>query len=293
MRVSEQALFSLANQRIMRARSESVEAGDQVSSGKRVEHPWDAPADAGLIVRYAQDAAQQDGLSSAARKAADELQHADGALDQVTTSLIRLKELAVQTANDTYSAADRAGAGVEVRQLFSAVISQLNVRVGERYLFGGMQDTAPPFDASGNYLGDSNIRKVEIAPGIVQDASTRADQALKGIGGGIDVLGAIQTFATSLSSNDAVNIRASVQALDDAILQVSRERSRVGGMANVFDVASTMARLNENASTDARASIEDVDIFEASTRLAATQRALEASMSAAAQTFKLSLLDKL
>ncbi|MFO0599127.1 MAG: flagellar hook-associated protein FlgL [Myxococcaceae bacterium] len=293
MRVSEQAIFNLANQRIMRARADSLQAGDQVSSGKRVEHPWDDAGDAGLIVRHEQEAGRQSGVMLAATHASDELNMVDGALDQVTTSLTRIKELAVQLSNDTYSANDRKGGAQEVSQLFGAVVSQLNVRLGERYLFGGMQDTQPPFDASGNYLGDANVRQVEIAPGVLQDASARADVALKGAGGGVDVLTAVQNFATALNANDTINIRAAVQNLDDAIAQVSRERSRVGGMQNVFDVASTMAKQNRDLTNDARSKLEDVDIFEASTRLQSTQRALEASMSAASQQFKLTLLDKL
>lgn len=293
MRISDQALFNLANQRIMRARSESVTAGDQVSTGRRIEHPWDAAGDAGMAVRHHQEAGRQDGIFGAATRASDELKVVDGAMDQVTTSLTRAKELAVQLANDTYSATDRAGGAAEVQQLFAAVVSQLNMRFGERYLFGGMQDGAPPFDAAGNYLGDANVRTVEIAPGVMQDASTRADVALKGSAGGVDVLQSLQRFATALASNDPTNIRVAVQELDDGIAQVSRERSRVGAMMNVFDVASSMARQNRDAASDAQGRLEDVDIFEASTRFAATQRALEASMSAASQQFRLSLLDKL
>lgn len=293
MRVSEQALFGLANQRIMRARADSVEAGDRVSSGKRVEHPWDAAADAGLIVHHTQEADRQTAIQTAAQRSSEELTMADGAWDQISTSLTRLKELAVQMANDTYSAADRQGAAVEAQQLFSAIVSQSNVRMGERYLFGGMEDRAPPFDPAGAYSGDDKVRRVEIAPGVLNDASTRADVALKGAGGGLDVFGAISAFTTALNANDGTNLRVAVQNFDDAIIQVSRERSRVGAMMNVFDAATTIARQNTDAARDARASLEDVDIFEASTRLAGAQRALEASMSAAAQQFKLSLLDKL
>ncbi len=293
MRVSDQALYSLANQRIMRARADSTEAGDRVSSGKRIEHPWDASGDAGMVVRHQQESGRQDGIFNASGRASQELGVVDGAMDQVTTTLTRAKELAVQMANDTYSANDRLGAAAEVKQLFTAVVSQLNVRFGDRYLFGGMQDGAPPFDAAGAYLGDANVRKVEIAPGVLQDASARADVALKGAGGGVDVMASLQSFVTALSTNDATNIRVAVQALDDSIGQVSRERSRVGAMMNVFDVASTIAKQGRDASSDARGRLEDVDIFEATTRFAATQRALEASMSAAAQQFKLTLLDKL
>ena len=293
MRVSDQAMYNLASLRIMRARADETKAGDQVSSGKRIEHPWDAAGDAGMAVRHQQETGRQDGIFNASSRATDELRVVDSAMDQVTTSLTRAKELAVQLANDTYNANDRLGGAAEVQQLLSAVVSQLNLRFGERYVFGGMQDGAPPFDATGAYLGDANVRKVEIAPGVLQDASTRADVALKGAGGGIDVLGSLQNFVTALTTNNPGNIRVAVQDLDDGIAQVSRERSRVGAMMNVFDVASTMAKQNRDAASDARGRLEDIDIFEASTRFAATQRALEASMSAASQQFRLSLLDKL
>ncbi len=220
MRVSDQALYDLANQRIMRARADSTEAGDRVSSGKRVEHPWDDSGDAGMMVRHQQESGRQDGIFKASNRASEELGVVDGAMDQVTTSLTRAKELAVQLANDTYSAADRQGGALEVKQLFTAVVSQLNVRFGERYLFGGMQDGAPPFDANGNYLGDANIRQVEIAPGIMQDASARADVSIKGTAGGVDVMQTLQDFVTALNTNDATNIRAAVGKLDDAIGQV-------------------------------------------------------------------------
>ena len=293
MRVSDQALYSLANQRIMRARSDSTAAGDAVSTGKRIQHPWDGSGDAGMMVQHQQTEGSNDGIFNATNHAAQELGAVDGAMDQVTTSLTRAKELAVQMANDTYNAADRQDASAEVKQLFTAVVSQLNVRFGDRYLFGGTQDAAAPFDANGAYLGDANVRKVEIAPGIMQDASARADVALKGSAGGVDVLQSLQDFVTALNANDAVGVRTAVGDLDTSISQVSRERSRVGAMMNVFDVASSMAKQNRDAATDARAKLEDVDIFSASTRFAATQRALEASMSAAAQQFKLTLLDKL
>ncbi|MFT3709079.1 MAG: flagellin [Archangium sp.] len=293
MRVSDQAIYGLANLRISRARQESVDAGEQVSSGKKVEHPWDAAADSGLIVHHAQESARETAIQSAAQRSSEELVMADGAWDQVTTSLTRLKELATQMANDTYSAADRAGAATEAQQLFGAIVSQANVRLGERYLFGGTTDRTPPFDATGNYSGDANVRRVEIAPGVMNDASTRADVALKGAGGGVDVFASIQNFITALSTNNGANVRVAVQSMDDSLNQITAERSRVGAMMNTFDVAATMAKQNLDAAKDARASLEDVDIFEASTRLAASQRALEASMSAAAQQFKLTLLDKL
>jgi len=293
MRVSDGYLYDLANRRLMRSRTESTIAGERVSSGKRVEAPWDDAAAAGLITRFAQDKARQGAMKNAADRASEELGVVDSAFQQVVTNLSRAQELAVQLSNDTYSAGDRATASGEVQQLFQSVVAQLNVRFGDRYPFAGTNDQAPPFDPTGAYLGDANTRRVEIAPGVLQDASIRADSAFRGVGGGVDVLTTLTTFATALSTNDTVGIRAAIQELADGMKQVTASQSRAGAMVSVFDVASATARINSDTATDARAQLEDIDIFEASTRFAAAERALEASMSASAKSFRLTLLDKL
>jgi flagellar hook-associated protein 3 FlgL len=293
MRITDQQIYALANTNIQTARQEQAIAQGQVSSGKAVVHPWDDAGNAGLVAVQANQIERQGALASVAGRASDELTAADGAMDQVTTTLTRAHELAVQLANDTYNASDRANGAVEVQQLFAAVVSQLNVKAGDRYVFGGMRDGAPPFTAAGAYVGDANVRQVEIAPGLMQDASIRADQAFKGSGGGIDVLTELTTLQTALSTNNAVGIRAAVQSLGDGITQVSNFRARAGGMQNVFDVAQASAQQFGNSATDSKSKLEDADFFAASTRLAAAQTGLQATLSAAAQSFKLSLLDKL
>ncbi len=293
MRISDQQIYRLATLRITNARTESVVAGEQVDTGKRVTHPWDDAGASGLIARHAQEQARQTAVYGVAKQASEELGVVDSTLDQVTNSLTRAHELAVQLGSDTYNATDRANGAVEVQQLMSAAVAQLNQRFGDRYIFGGMLDNAPPFDAAGNYSGDANVRQVEIAPGLMQDASLRADQAFKGAGGGTDILAAFTSLSTALSTNDATQIRASIATLADGIQQMSNFRSRTGAMMNVFDVAANTAKTFSQDAEDARGTLEDVDIFAASTRLAAAQSSLEASMSAAAQQFRLSLVDKL
>lgn len=293
MRVTDGYMYDLANRRLMRSRAESTVVSGQVSSGKRVEAPWDDASAAGLITRFAQDKVRQGAMQNAADRASEELGAVDSAFQQVVTNLSRAQELAVQLSNDTYNAGDRASAGVEVQQLFQSVVSQLNIKFGDRFLFGGTADQAPPFDATGAYLGDTNTRRVEIAPGVLQDASIRADSTFRGVGGGVDVLASLSNLSTALSTNNPTGIRAAIQELADGMKQVTASQSRAGSMMNVFDVASSTARINGDTATDARAQLEDIDIFDASARFAAAERALEASMSAAAKSFKLTLLDVL
>jgi flagellar hook-associated protein 3 FlgL len=293
MRVSSKMVFDLATLRIGQARSAELTAGEQVASGKRVVHPWDGPAEAGIIATQSAEHERQSSIERTLGVANLELQAADSAMGQVVGSLTRAHELAVQLANSTYSAQDRLAGSVEAQQLFSSVVAQLNARHGDRYLFGGMNDGSPPFDPSGAYLGDANVRQVEVAPTVYQPGSIRADQAFKGAGGGIDVPTELQRFATALATNDLAGIRTAVQALDDALKQVSNFQSRSGGMYDVLATAEATAKLNVYGATLTRSAAEDVDIATAATQLAAAQQGLQAAMSAAAQQFKLSLLDKL
>ncbi len=293
MRVTDQQIFDLAQLRIMRARSDNAHAGDQVSTGKRIEHVWDGSAAAGMIARHEQEASRQKAISDVASRTSEEVGAADNAFSQVLTSLTRARELATQLSNDTYNAQDRATGAVEVQQLVTSVVSQLNVRFGNRFLFGGSRDATPPFDAAGNYTGDTLVRQVEVAPGLLHDASIRADQAFKGVGGGVDVLTELQNLATALTTNNVAGIRTGVQQMATGIEQVSAFRSRAGAMMNIFDAAADTARVNKDAAIDGRSKFEDIDVFEATTNYAATQRGLEAAMSATAQSFKLTLLDKL
>jgi flagellin-like hook-associated protein FlgL len=94
MRVSDGYMYDLANRRLMRSRAESTVVSTQVSSGKRVEAPWDDAAAAGLITRFAQDKVRQVAMQNAADRASEELGAVDSAFQQVVTTLSRAQELA-------------------------------------------------------------------------------------------------------------------------------------------------------------------------------------------------------
>ena len=44
----------------------------------------------------------------------------------------------------------------------------MNTQEAGRYLFGGNIDRTPPFDAAGTYAGDTGVRQVEVAPGLLR-----------------------------------------------------------------------------------------------------------------------------
>jgi flagellar hook-associated protein 3 FlgL len=293
MRVTDQMLYDNAARSAGRARDRMEQASQEVGTGARFEHPGDDPVSAGMLVPQRIGEARYSAILSSTGRANDEITSADGALDGLSSLFSRARELAVQFANSTYSATQRSVGGNEVSTLFQHAIALLNTRVDNRYVFGGNLDNAPPFDAAGNYLGDTAVRQVEIAPGVLQGASVRADVLAKGVGGGVDALTALQDLATALANDDIPGIQAALDPLDQSIAQVATGRTQAGAIESVLDAAGSAARAARDAEKEHASHEIDADMVESSSKLALAQRALDASLSAAAQSFKLTLLDKL
>lgn len=293
MRVTDRLIFDSAILSTGRAREASELAMRQAASGSRVDHPSDDPAAAGLMQALGFSATRLEAVSRNAGMAETELLSADSALDQVGNAISRARQLAVQMANDTMSARDRSFAASEIGQLVSTVIAAGNTRFGNRWIFGGNRDGAAPFDAAGNYLGDTAVRRVEIAPGVLQDASVRADVALKGVGGGVDVTTTLQNLQAALTANDTAAIRAALDPLETAITQVAGARSQVGSSMDAFATAGAATKLAAGETQTRADKLGEVDIAQSSIELAAAQRALQASLAVAGQSFQLTLIDYL
>jgi flagellar hook-associated protein 3 FlgL len=286
-------IFSTANENIGQARDRNLRATNVASTGLRVEHPGDDSAAATLVAARRAETVRDDMMGKVIDRASSELDLTDASLGQVGDLLSRARELAVQLSNSNYGAADRASAAVEVQNIFSQAIVIMNTRQGNRYLFGGNLDNAPPFDATGAYVGDTGVRQIEIAPGIRQDVSIRADQALKGVGGGVDVLTTLSGLATALSTNNVDGVRGTLDALDSGISQLSSARGQVGASWTVLDAAKTARKVSLDNGTVEISKLSEADIFESATALALSERALEAAISASAKSFNMTLLNKL
>jgi flagellar hook-associated protein 3 FlgL len=306
MRISDQMIYDRAQLQGGAARSRLDQATAVASSGQRVVHPGDDPAAAGLIAAERVRMQRVDAVATTTGRASDEIAAADGALNDIANSLARASELAVQLSSDPYSASERAAGAKEVQGLLSSILSALNTKVGNRYLFGGTADGSPPFDglaldaagnvdpaATGVYRGDTGVRQVEIAPGVVQDTSVRADVALRGAGGGTDVIATLSALANALAANDPSTVAATQAGLSQATSQVAVARGQGGAIMNTLDAATAA---NKSAKTDSEKRISalgETDEIQAASDLALAQHALDASLTAIGQSFKFTLLGKI
>jgi len=97
------------------------EAMQALSSGKRINSASDDAAGIAIASRME---AQVRGLNQAIRNAADGqamVDTAEGAMDEISSMLQRMRELAIQSANDTNSDNDREALNLEIDALISEI----------------------------------------------------------------------------------------------------------------------------------------------------------------------------
>lgn len=134
----------------------------QITSGKRVTRPADDPAAAWRSLRLRQNRDDNAQSSRNLDDARNWLTANDRALGAVNNTFARLRELAVQGADDSYGARDRAAIAREVSQLKEHLLSVVNGTVHvDQQVFSGLKTITVPLavDAGGNvvYTGDTGI----------------------------------------------------------------------------------------------------------------------------------------
>ena len=115
-----------AQYNLKKVQSSMDEAMAALSSGKRINSAADDAAGIAIATRME---SQVRGLNQAMRNAADGqslVATAEGAMDEITNMLQRMRELAIQSANDTNSADDREALNLEVDALITEIDRVVN-----------------------------------------------------------------------------------------------------------------------------------------------------------------------
>ncbi len=149
----------------------------QLTSGQRLERASDDPASARRIMDLTAQRASLKRHLEAGDRGRAWLDTSTGTLTEMTTSLARARELAVQGANGTLSASDRASLAAELDAILGSVVSAANTQFDGRHLFAGTLTEAVPFrritGSDGrervDYLGNGQSHAVETAPGVFHE----------------------------------------------------------------------------------------------------------------------------
>jgi flagellin len=235
---------------------------EKLSSGFRINRAGDDAA--GLAISENLKA-QIRGLKQASRNAQDGVslvQVAEGSLNEISSIMIRLRELAVQAASDTIGPVERQFLNVEYDQLISETD-----RIADGTEFNGTQllsGTGSILDFQVGTRNDPNIDRLSF------DAS-KADANAAALGVNL----------TSVA--DKASAQNSLTAIDQAIVSVSAMRADFGAIQNrLQSTISNLAVSVENMAA-ANSRIRDVDVAEETAELTRNNILLNAGTSVLAQ----------
>jgi flagellar hook-associated protein 3 FlgL len=289
MRVTEQMIFNNSLAQAQQSMQNLSQAQNQLSSGYRVVQPGDDPAASAQAIEDNVAEAQYTAIGNGAQQAADELSVAGSALQSVSTAASQALQLATQYSNSTYTASQRSAAATQVTQIMQQVVTLMNTTYDGRYVFGGFKDSSPPFAADGSYSGDDKIRQVEIAPGLYQASSVDANVIVKGSNGGVDLMTTLANLATALTSNDVTGIGNAIGSLNTCVQQIATGTAQVGVDQDAFQSAVTASQSATENETEQIGNLMDADVMTASSKVASAQYALDATLTATAQTLNMTM----
>lgn len=163
MKVSTSLFFDRASQQMVAGQQRLSQVQLQLGTGKKVNNASDAPDQASTLRRLSTTIAQQESYQKNLGTLTERLENQDTALQNVSSLMIRLRELSVQYANGTLSAEQRRIAAVEVRGVRDQILSLANSRDSNGLgLFNGSRVVADAFDANGVYQGDQTSNDVPV-----------------------------------------------------------------------------------------------------------------------------------
>jgi flagellar hook-associated protein 3 FlgL len=302
MKISTGLFFDRATTQLGNVQGELATTQQQLSTGKQIVKPSDAPDKAALVTRLESELSRQTGYQDTLKSVNVRLTAEETALKNTSDVMFRIKELATQAANDTLSVQDRQSVALELSNLKEQVLSLANSQDSNgNYLFSGSRTGVPAFskDAAGHvlYQGDQARMKVNVGdsrrmnlnmPG--SDVYTRVVRD-DGKGGkvGVDFFQALDDLVTAVKAGDHPTMQRGIAEIDTLQNGISEGLGQVGSDLTVVDMQNTVLDQIVLQLKTTRSDVEDLDYTTAITKMNKDQLALEAAQNSFAKISQLSL----
>lgn len=251
----------------------------RLSSGFRINSASDDAAGLQISNRLT---SQINGLNQAVRNANDGIslaQTAEGAMDETTNMLQRMRTLAVQSSNGSNTDEDR----IALQQEISQLSTEIN-RVAETTTFGGQNLLDGTFTGTFQVGADAS-QTISFSMTAVGANNSISIAAVGGFTVSGISTGAATTVisATTASISTAANAQSMIAILDGMIAAVDGKRAELGAVQNRFSsTIRNLSNITENVSA-ARSRIRDTDFAQETASLTSNQILQQASTTILAQ----------
>lgn len=241
---------------------------ERLGTGKRINSAADDAAGLQIASRLT---GQSNGMAVAQRNIADAtamLQTAEGAFDEVSNIMYRMKDLATQAANDTNSTKDREALDSEFQELNTELTNIMsNTKFGGEDLLTG-----------GKLAGPMKF----------QIGASSAEVMTVNLSADMTALGTSMTALAAIKLEDGANFATAIDGIEGALGDVGTLRSSLGANINrLGHTSANLANMKDNTQM-ALGNVQDADFATEASSMTRNQMLAQTSMSMLKQSNSMS-----
>jgi len=289
MSISEVALMQTMTGQLTAQQNSLAQLEEQMASGQALNQPSDNPAAVTLVLSFSAQASQLSSWQSNSELASSWLGTANSTANSVLGSMQTAQSLLLQAANQgVQSATTYEALGNQLKGVVSNLLALSNTQFGGRALFAGTSASAQAYDATGNYLGNSDVPTTVIGPGAGAGQTVGlsvAGTSMFGVGAS-NVFATLSTAVTALLSGSPslTQITTASGALASNITTAQQASAVLGESSQqVTSLAATLTTQLASIQTS-QANLENVNVATATTQLATKNANYQAVLWATTQT---------
>lgn len=280
------------------------------ATGKRITKPSDDPSAIRPMLHARSEITSAERYQSTMASGLDRINSMDGHFEAMDNVLMRVKEIALASINETLDAQNRLTYAEEVSQFSNELFDSANAQLDGKYLFSGYMVHDKPFVENPAYdpvldprpvlyQGDDGVFKIEIGPGEQVQINVTGNEMLLGDAdsdgvtdpGSINVFSMLKDLETALTNNDPSAVEGLLDTIDQSMEQLRSSRSQMGNTGKRLENAMTRMEDTGIQMQEVLSRYEDADIVDTIAQLTQQETALQAALEVTGRISRLSILD--
>ena len=278
-------------------------AQNQISSGVRINRAADDPGAIMDLLQTRTDLARVTQSKNNLTAVQNEVQTADGVLQNAVQLLQNAGVLATQGTNANLTTSQRQTMATEIQGILAQMVTISSTQANGEYIFSGDQTGSPPYqvDSSSPTGVDQLVtspatRLIQDPTGLTFAASKTAQEIFDARDGSGNVtsgnvFAALQNLANALLSNNTADINAAAQGINSASDYLNQQAAFYGLVENRVTNALDLAKKFQVQDQTQLSNQQDTDVASAALQVTQDNTHLNAALASASKNRTTSLFD--
>jgi len=273
---------------------------EQIATQKRINRPSDDPSGMGRVLAGRSTLATIGQYTDNIKQGKTRLEFNEETLKLADDLVQRARRTAEEKSGDSVTVEELALAAESVKEIYDQVLQLANSKLNGRYIFSGDKSNEAAFtrdvDYNATYNGDAGSFRIPIADNVQVNVDADGRNYFQdAAGGGVNIFDELRDLIVGLENTDlavgSTQIRATIDPLEDAHVQIMNKRSEAG--PKLYRLQATEEHWT-NVKNTVQAAIgreEDVDVAQAIIELKNLETAYQSTMAAASRIIQPSLVN--